>query len=167
MGRDRPRFAADAMLGSLARWLRLLGYDTTYERDAADERVVQLAKSQGRIVLTRDRQVAHRAAPSLYVASHDLDGQLVEVFGSMGVPVPSSIALERCSICNAPLVASDAEEARKAGVAPRVLDVQSAFWRCPSCGRTYWRGTHVTSMERRLRALKGREPGALSAPRKR
>lgn len=167
MGTERPRFAADAMLGSLARWLRLLGYDTTYERDAADDRVLQLARAQGRVVLTRDRQLARRARRSLYVASHDLDGQLVEVFHSMGSEVPAAIALERCSLCNAELLESDANSARAAGVPPRVLESQPRFWRCPACSRVYWRGTHVSSMERRLSALAGREPGAVSAPRKR
>jgi uncharacterized protein with PIN domain len=155
------------MLGSLARWLRLLGYDTTFERDIPDERVVALAKAEGRVVLTRDRAVARRAGASLYVVGHDLDDQLREVFAFMGRPLPTRIALERCSLCNAPIVPIDAQGARAAGVPERVLAQRAEFQRCPACHRVYWQGTHVDSMERRLTALAAREPGLRSAPRKR
>ncbi|HEX9708950.1 MAG TPA: Mut7-C RNAse domain-containing protein [Candidatus Thermoplasmatota archaeon] len=159
MAGARPRFAADAMLGSLARWLRLLGYDTTYERDAPDERVVQLAQAQGRVVLTRDRAVARRAGASLFVASHDLEGQMAEVFAWLGLEVPAKIALERCSVCNARLVPADAAAARQAGVPDRVLGSKDTFWRCPGCRRVYWEGTHVASMGLRLSRVRAREPG--------
>ncbi len=175
MAEGRPRFAADAMLGSLARWLRLLGYDTTYDRAATDEHLLQLAKSQHRVLLTRDRAVARRGPSAFYVSSHDLDGQLEEVFGGLGIEFPTELPVERCSMCNAPLTLSSVEEAQGAGVPARVLQSHREFWRCPACARVYWRGTHVNSMEVRLAALRartqtdpiGQEPVNPRAPRKR
>ncbi len=57
---DRPRFAVDEMLGTLARWLRVMGYDAVYEKDHNDDEIVDIAKREGRILLTRDRELAAR-----------------------------------------------------------------------------------------------------------
>ena len=77
MDMTRPRFSADEMLGSLARWLRLMGYDTRYERDSNDTDILERARLDDRILLTRDKKLAERAEErGLYIDVLDLDDQI-------------------------------------------------------------------------------------------
>ncbi len=68
-----PKFAVDEMLGSLARWLRIMGYDATYEKDHDDDSILRISKDEGRVILTRDEELAARGAPtSVFISSDDL-----------------------------------------------------------------------------------------------
>ena len=154
-GPPLPAFAADAMLGSLARWLRLLGYDCTYSRDVTDDGLVEASRAEGRIVLTRDRRVAKRSARSVYVPPGTLDDEIVAVCAALGLRPPDEPPAVRCSVCNTLL------EKAPAGTGPplvpaRVVELGLDLWRCPSCSRHYWRGTHVESMALRLRRVRER-----------
>lgn len=151
-----PAFAADAMLGSLARWLRLLGYDCLYEADIADEKLVALAKAEGRIVLTRDRAVAQKAGRAIFVAGDDLDDQLLAVAHELHLQIPDEPPTTRCSMCNVLLVPAREEDLERGAVPERVRALHRQFWACPSCKRVYWKGTHFDSMGERLRSLKAR-----------
>ncbi len=153
-GRGEPRFAADAMLGSLARWLRLLGYDCTYSRDVKDAELVALSRDERRIVLTRDRRVAKQAAHAVFVASGTLDDELTTVLAALSITPPEEPPAVRCSVCNA-LLEADKAPAPPA-VPARVVDLGLDVWRCPTCGRRYWRGTHVDSMAKRLGSIRAR-----------
>lgn len=153
-----PRFAADAMLGTLARWLRLLGFDCFYQTDIDDGRLVELARSQSRVVLTRDRGVARKAKGALFVASDDLDEQLVFVMAAFGLPLPEEPPTTRCSLCNALLIATDPRDLAGSGVPEQVLARHHEFYRCPQCSRVYWKGTHLDSMRGRLARLREQWP---------
>lgn len=148
------RFAADAMLGSLARWLRLLGYDCTYSRDVKDDDLVAVSRTEGRIVLTRDRRVARQALRAVFVEPGNLDDELASVLRALSIMPPEEPPAIRCSVCNALL------EAAKPPFGPqipaRVVELSLDVWRCTTCGRHYWRGTHVDSMAKRLRAVRAR-----------
>ncbi len=150
------KFLCDHMLGTLAKWLRLLGQDVTYPGPVADNDLKAEAEKEGRTVLTRDRELAGRVPDALYVASDDLDEQLLQVLRAFGIP--PDLSPERCSVCNAPLAAVPKAEA--AGKVPeKVLEYQQEFWHCPSCGRFYWKGSHWTRMEERLRDLRRNPEG--------
>jgi uncharacterized protein with PIN domain len=155
---DDPRFVADAMLGRLARWLRALGYDTLYFRDAPDRRLLVVALAEGRRLLTRDAALARRAREAgLLLRTEDLDAQIREVVRACG-PAPRP-ALSRCLECNGLLVAS-APEAVRHRVPPYTLATQAAFRSCPDCARVFWAGTHVSGIARRLAPhLRGGAPG--------
>ncbi len=146
---DRPaRFVADVMLGKLARWLRALGYDTLYLRDAPDARLLGLALREGRRLLTRDARLAARAGPAgLLVRAEDLDGQLREVLEACGLD--GSAPLSRCLECNGILQAREPAEVR-GRVPPYTLATQVEFWECEGCGRVFWPGTHAEGILRRL-----------------
>lgn len=161
---DPPAFAADSMLGTLAKWMRLLGYDCFYERDITDERLLEIARAQGRVVLTRDRAVTRRLQRSVPVPFAELDDQLLAVFDAVGLDFPTEIPCTRCSVCNAPLVAIGQADLGKAEVPERVRAGYSEFYRCPNCRRVYWPGTHYDSMTRRLETLRGRLAKRGSAP---
>src|SRR5919201_3440585 len=101
-GAAEPRFVADVMLGKLARWLRALGYDTLYYRDAPDSRLLGLALREQRRLLTRDAALAVRAgAVGLLVRAETLDDQLREVAETFGLGPRAP--LTRCLECNGTL----------------------------------------------------------------
>lgn len=153
--RERPRFFADAMLGSLARWLRTLGCDVEYERHISDCALIQRVLSEGRVVLTRDTLLADRRAlrgRCFFVKGGGLGEQLrqvVENFDLKGAGV-----LTRCLRCGNVLV--EVERASVKGLVPEyVLMTQEKFSRCPACKRVYWAGTHRDKMLNELSRLLG------------
>ncbi|MGD2176298.1 MAG: Mut7-C RNAse domain-containing protein [Anaerolineae bacterium] len=139
---------ADCMLGRLAKWLRLLGYDTAYENDATDHELARRARAEGRLLLTRDRELAaRRGLNTLLIRSQQLEDQVQQVQEALGPPPGPS--LSRCSVCNVVLQEISAEDA--ADHVPRyVLETQTEFLHCPSCARVYWSGSHVEAMEEQL-----------------
>jgi uncharacterized protein with PIN domain len=138
-----PRLLVDAMLGRLAHWLRLLGYDTLYWREGSDP-----ALAEGRVIVTRDRQLAgRRGVRALLVTAETLDAQIAEVRGALGAPPPQPFT--RCSECNGALAPLPHAEARSL-VPPYVWNTQSDFRRCTDCGRVYWKGTHWPGLLARL-----------------
>lgn len=144
------KFLCDHMLGSLAKWLRLLGHDTTYPRPLGDVELGAIAQDEGRALLTRDRELAQRVSGAYRVKSDELEEQLLDVARRFRLDLEESMT--RCSVCNAEL-----ESVRKTQVKGRVPDGvyarQEEFWRCASCGRFYWHGSHWDNVTVRLRRL--------------
>ncbi len=127
------------MLGSLAKRLRWLGYDAVYWRDGSDEALMAWAHTEGRLIVTRDHALARRrGVDALLVESESLAEQLVEVRAALPIP-PQPFT--RCGECNGLLEVLDRDAARTL-VPPYVWQTQAVFWRCPGCGRVYWKGTH-------------------------
>jgi uncharacterized protein with PIN domain len=150
MGEENPpRLLADGMLGRLAKWLRLLGYDTAYENDAEDLHLARRARAERRVLLTRDRELAaRRGLRTLLVESETLEEQIRQVCDVLGPPPDP--ALSRCSICNVSLRPASGEQVADR-VPAHVLRTQESFRLCPTCGRVYWAGTHLEHMRRYLR----------------
>jgi len=148
-----PRFLCDAMLGRLARWLRILGYDVHYDSGISDARALTLCQRQGRVLLTRDRALAGRARglPRLLIHSQRLDEQLAEMVRALHLDLTRP-RLTRCLICNRQTQSVPRDEVAEV-VPPYVLARTREFTRCPACGRVYWPGTHRTRIEARLRSL--------------
>ena len=151
-----PRFAADAMLGRLARWLRVLGYDTWYDIAVADPVLVQVAAEQDRVLLTRDRHLLRELRPprALEVRHDDPLRQLHDVVHALALQPPREL-FTRCMLCNALLFELTREQA--APLLPAgVQDLPGPVRRCPDCGRLYWDGSHVRRMRAALeRVLPG------------
>ena len=158
------RFVCDAMLGSLARWLRLFGFDCLYaDVSLADSEVAALA-GDGRRLLTRDRALAAAGPPrTLLIRADRLDAQLGEVFQRLALAPAPTRAAARGAEGNGELAPVEAQEG--AGqVPPYVLATAARFRRCRDCGRVYWPGTHgeriVRRMERVVAGLaNGETPG--------
>ena len=143
-----PRFVIDGMLGSLARWLRLLGYDADYDNRRDDAELVRLARAENRVLLTRDRELAaRRGVQALFIASQVLDEQLAQVTAAFPRPAESGPA--RCSVCNTVLVPATPEELADR-LPAYVLHKHHDFRRCPGCDRVYWPGSHWQTMQARL-----------------
>ncbi len=145
-----PRLFADAMLGRLARWLRLLGFDTAYDAAIEDAELARRALEERRTVLTRDRALPEEwRLPRVVVlrseSTHEQLRELAHVLPLRAAARPFS----RCSRCNAPLE-DVARESVAASVPPRIAATQSRFLRCSGCGRVYWEGSHVARIRRAL-----------------
>ncbi len=144
-----PRFVIDGMLGNLARWLRLLGYDADYDNRRDDAELVRLARAENRVLLTRDRELAaRRGVQALFIDSQVLDEQLAQVTAAFPRPAESGPA--RCSVCNTVLTSARPEELVDR-LPAYVLRKHRDFRRCPGCGRVYWPGSHWQTMQARLR----------------
>ncbi len=139
------KFIADVMLGSLAKRMRLLGFDVLYDHALGDNELLSLALEQGRIILTRDTGLAARplAKGSLLIARDRVDEQLRQVI--VHFSLSSDAPLTRCSVCNEPLEEMDRDAARDR-VPEYVYQRMERFHHCRKCGRTYWQGTHVRNM---------------------
>jgi uncharacterized protein with PIN domain len=156
-----PKLFADAMLGALARWLRALGLDVTYDPSLDDPELVERSVAEGRTILTRDRRLTERrlARNHILIQSDNVAAQVRQVLEVLGVSPDPGRLLGRCLRCNQPLVEVDPEEAR-ARVPPWVARTQQEFRRCPACGRIYWPGTHASRMRERLEEMGLKETGS-------
>jgi uncharacterized protein with PIN domain len=153
----QPRFAADAMLGRLARWLRMLGFDTTYNAVLSDSDLVRLAGDEGRILLTRDRRLLRDLRPEFAheVRQDEPLDQLRELVAALDLPAPAEL-FTRCMLCNAVLPPPLDEEAAAHLLPPAVRGIPGPVRRCPVCDRVYWHGSHVRRMSEALeRAVPG------------
>jgi len=147
------RFVADAMLGKLARWLRILGYDTLYDPEWDDLELARIARAEDRVLLTRDAPLAdRRGVQTLFVQSEKPPEQLRQVFTAFNLH--SASAYSRCTVCNA-LLLTVSREALKDRLPEFVLANQHSFRECPQCGRVYWQGTHWQEMQKVLNGLNG------------
>lgn len=150
-----PRFLADVMLGRLVRWLRALGYDTVYDRAMDDPALADLARREGRILLTRDVELTRRKQlRTLRIEDDQVMAQLQQV--TREFQLNDAHAFTRCVECNAELQVIQEADA-KLLVPPYVFKTQTRFLRCPGCGKVYWRGTHWTHMRGILQALENRD----------
>ena len=146
------KFIVDAMLGKLAKWLRILGYDTYYRPDIPDDELLQIANAEDRIVLTRDTRLTKRRICRRYLlVAHDLlEDQLRQTIEEFHL---SAFPFTRCLICNVII-----RQVEKSAVQNRVpaytFKTQSSFAECPRCGRLYWPGTHVEQARKCLNRQK-------------
>lgn len=155
--RSRPlreiRFIVDSHLGKLAKYLRMLGFDTLYKSDCEDDDLIALSRNEKRILLSRDGDLLERRGLThVYrVGATTPREQLVEVltrFDLFAMVKP----FDRCLRCNQQL-----EPVRKQDVIDRLPPRTSAhydeFWLCPICGRLYWEGSHLHNMDRFIQVI--------------
>ncbi len=138
------------MLGSLARWLRFMGYDTAYPRAMNDSDLIALACAEDRVLLTRDKELASRLPGAVRIRSDELEEQIREV--AEVLPLRLVDPLSRCSVCNAVIEPVSKEEVQDL-IPEGVRSRHQEFWRCPGCRRVYWQGSHWDKMVERLDAL--------------
>jgi len=146
------RFVADAHLGGLARFLRMLGCDTLHRNDYSDEEIRRLAETEGRIVLTRDRELlkCREIARGAYLRALKPEAQLREVVERYRL-APHARPFTLCLACNLPLQPAD-RDAVAARVPPAVLELHDSFVRCPGCNGVFWPGSHYQRMLSALRS---------------
>ena len=138
-----PRFLLDGMLGSLSRWLRIGGYDTEYMKDIPDDELIETAKMENRILLTRDDALVHRAhkrgVETIFIEDEGDKEALRQLATQLRLEYDPTRA--RCPKCN-----NVVDKVGKEEVCDRVPEgtykVVDNYWVCPGCGSIYWRGSH-------------------------
>ncbi len=154
----QTRFVADAHLGGLAHLLRMLGFDTLYDNHFHDDDMVAIAGKEGRILLSRDRELLKRRSVThgCYLHAQKPEQQLREIVERLDL-ARSARPFTLCLHCNAPLRPVD-----KASVLdrlpPRVREHYAHFSACDGCGRVYWEGSHWRNMRRVLDGVLKRNP---------
>jgi uncharacterized protein with PIN domain len=157
MAEGNPKFIADVMLGKLARWLRILGYDVAYDPKADDEALVQRAVNEGRILLTKDRRLVERWRKKLrqhgylLLDSDDWREQLRQTVAHFGLDIRNH-QFTRCPDCNGVLEAVSKESVRYR-VPFFVFTQHEHFARCSQCGKIYWAGSHYERISAALDEL--------------
>lgn len=150
---DRDPLLLDAMLGTLATYLRMCGYDAAYALDRGvedDDRLRELAGAEGRRLLTRDASLAGRTDGAVLLESREVTEQLRELRAAgfdLGLPDRP----RRCGNCNGPLRPLDDDERRPDYVPDDLAD--GDVRRCRDCGQCFWRGSHWDDVRERIESL--------------
>ncbi|GMU07408.1 Mut7-C RNAse domain-containing protein [Corallococcus caeni] len=158
---ELPRFILDVGLGRLSGFLRMLGFDTLWRNDSADDLLARVSREESRVLLTRDLGLLKRSevVQGYYPRATDPAHQLVEVVRRYGL-TSRMRPFSRCLACNAPLSTATQDEVQgriPEGVAQR----HRHFQQCPGCQRVFWPGTHHERMQNlvdTLRRLEATQP---------
>ena len=157
----RMKFIADSMLGRLARWLRLLGFDTLYYGQINVRTLLRIAREENRILLTRNTRLVKMSEVREYLLlkENDTFDQLKRVIISYDLSAGirenmlSGISIyNRCSLCNS-LLSDIPKERTKANVPEYVYQTSEKFRYCKGCGKFYWKGTHRELLEQKLKEI--------------
>ncbi len=154
---DSLKFIVDINAGKLAKWLRLIGYDTLLFDHRYDSRLVYIATTENRVLITRDTQIMKRRIittgelKTLLIISDNPGQQIHEVIEAFGLNSNFN-PFSRCLECNESLVKRSKEEVENK-VPPYVFQTQSQYVAFPKCHRIYWQGTHWEAISKRLQKL--------------
>ena len=136
------KFIVTKELGRLARWLRILGFDTVYYSEDTQGTLVIRALSEGRVVVTRRRKtIGSLEKTTIVIRSDKIKAQLREVMEELHLVIDESKMFTRCTICNKILESIDKNEVKES-IPEYVFKTHNEFMKCASCGRIYWQGTH-------------------------
>jgi len=151
------KFIADSNVGKLARWLRMIGYDTLLFKEKDDKRMIQIALKEGRVILTKDTQIMKRRLitnsklKAIFIKHDDPKAQLQQTVKALNLDYhfrPFSLCLE----CNQALMPRSNDKVQSL-VPSYVFKTQKQYMECPSCHRIYWQGTHWQAMVKELENL--------------
>jgi len=147
------KFIVDCMLGKLAKWLKILGFDAVFFNKIEDSELLVLAEKEGRILLSRDNALLEKSHDirTLFIQNEDWNEQIEQVLDEFEL-WQDIRSYSRCIECNAELKDLPKDRARNL-VTPFVYEKADAFAICPSCGRIFWKGTHHQDMEVKVNEL--------------
>jgi len=151
------KFVTDGMLGKLTRWLRMLGHDVEYTGSMGDKELIQKAKKESRILLTRDvelyQQAIAKGADAFLVESPNQTANLANLAKRFKFKLEIDVKASRCPKCNSKIKAVS-----KSSVADKIPQTTSSnyeeFWQCQGCGQVYWRGAHWKRIDKTLAEAK-------------
>lgn len=155
----KPRFLADQMLGKLAKWLRMLGFDTKYLNEVEDSALLRIAKDEKRILLTRDTQllktrpIVRKQIRAALVQSDYLDQQLHQVIEEFDL-CEAGFTESYCPRCNAP-IEPVSKHSVKGKVPSYIHRTKNDFSLCPKCGNLFWKGTHWERIREKAHGILG------------
>jgi uncharacterized protein with PIN domain len=145
--KNSSRFLLDGMLGSLARWLRICGYEASFMKDTSDDELIRRALEEDLILLSRDKQLYRKAQKAglrcLLIHGDDSVKRLAHVSRRYNLNLTPTQS--RCPNCGILLRKTDKRKI-EARVPPRTYQAYDDFWFCKACGKTYWQGSHWRSI---------------------
>ena len=140
------KFVTTKELGRLAKWLRIMGFDTCYFHDTERRELVIKSLRENRIILTRDSKMSvYSGVKMVHIKSDFVKEQVKQVVRDLDIKIDRKAFFSICVICNAPLKKVRKEDI-KSVVPEYVCDTQENFMRCAICDRIYWQGTHWTNV---------------------
>ncbi len=152
------KFIVDHNVGKLAKWLRMMGYDTLFFTGEDDWQMIMTALNEGRVIVTRDTQIMKRGVvtsgrlKAVLIRGDEPRQQLQQVAETLKLDRQSR-SFTICLECNQPLEERTRQQVRNR-VPPYVFQTQNQYVECPSCHRIYWKGTHWQAMTRQLEKLR-------------
>jgi len=152
---EEIKFIADRMLGKLAKWLRILGFDTAYPSFDDDSSLILTARQEKRILLTRNSNLIKRKniCGFLFIESDHWEEQLLGILNGLKLKASfNSKIFSRCSLCNTPTKTVDKKKVNNY-VPSYVFLTQNKFTYCPFCNKYYWRGTHRYRMTQKIKNI--------------
>lgn len=144
-------FLVDAMLGNIAKKLRLFGFDSEYFSDIDDAQLIEKAKNENRTIISRDRLLIDRAKkekiPSIYITKENEIDQFLEIISIVPLQLNEiSGNVARCSKCNS--TTSQIDKSKIENKIPQgILEYNDKFWKCDKCDQIYWEGTHIKKLQ--------------------
>ena len=138
------------MVGKLARYMRMAGYDVMYINNASDDQIIKIARETDRIILTRDslmlarREFKKGIIKYLYIKEDKLENQLDQIKSEVKISLKPNLI--RCIACNEKLIKVKKEDIKNK-VPPYVYKTQQNFLYCKNCDKYYWRGTHYQNIK--------------------
>ncbi|WXG45774.1 MAG: Mut7-C RNAse domain-containing protein [Candidatus Atabeyarchaeum deiterrae] len=156
--RVAPSFLVDQMLGDLARWLRLLGYDTHYSKDLDDEDLIEQSRSENRVLLTCDQSLHKKALKkgivSLLLRPDTLVKRLAHLVTVYELEMNLDPTLSRCPLCNGEIEGATDKSKIVGKIPSKVIEENKEFWVCKNCGKIYWVGGHWENMRKTIEEVK-------------
>ena len=154
---SKPTFLADAMLGSIARKLRIFGFDTLYVAHAHDDEILKIGIAEDRIILTCDKELFKRTlkeeAQSVLLQGSDDLKDIVHILSKCGIALLTFHTINsRCAICNGLLIRKKASDVVK-DVHSNVLKLHKQFFKCSDCKKIYWEGSHLTHIQQTVKLI--------------
>jgi len=149
------KFVLDTHLGKLAKYLRMLGFDTLYKNDYEDEQLAEIASQQQRIVLSRDRGLLKRKIIEYghYVRHTQPLEQLAEIMQWLDLQKHLK-PFSRCTTCNG-LLHSVSKKDIESQLAPKTRQYYNEFKQCAGCKQIYWKGTHYQQLQQIVQGITG------------
>jgi len=150
------KFIVDCMLGKLAKELRMLGYDTIYYRGEDPYQLIQMARDEGRMILTRNTKLTPKRPEDriIWIMEDKPSPQLSELIQKGYISLNEETLFSRCLLCNMLLDEIPWKEA-KGKVPDFIFHQQKRFYRCPQCLKIYWQGSHQEHMQKKVDELFG------------
>ncbi|MEM2272866.1 MAG: Mut7-C RNAse domain-containing protein [Candidatus Bathyarchaeia archaeon] len=151
------KFMVDGMLGKVARWLRMLGYDTKYAGDLHDDEILKIAVNERRIILTKDYQLFRKAntngIKAVFVEGRTHIEKMIDLSRQLNIRLEVSIEKSRCPKCNSPIKLVE-KESIKDKVLSSTYKAYNEFWVCTGCEQVYWKGSHWKKINESLNKVK-------------
>jgi hypothetical protein len=149
---NEPTFFVDAMLGNIAKKLRLMGYDSRYLADIEDDELITLAKNDNRIIISRDKDLIRKALKydikSIFIKNKEEIEQFREIINKSNLKI---IKIDghrsRCPKCNSKTKLINKKNIQEK-IPTRVLEFNDKFWECKNCNQIFWEGTHIKNLQK-------------------